>query len=88
MHTKFHKYLFRHLKVNREGFTDTQTAWSSQFREDIYCLFKKFIISYSNGNTAENIGRVVQKEKYACVNYIHFIDTSYTNNLYMSYPVT
>jgi hypothetical protein len=26
-HTKFHKDLFRHLKVNKWGFKDTQTAW-------------------------------------------------------------
>jgi hypothetical protein len=26
---KFHKDWFRHPKINREGFTDTQTAWRS-----------------------------------------------------------
>jgi hypothetical protein len=27
IHTQFHKRLFIHPKVNRRGFTDTQTAW-------------------------------------------------------------
>jgi hypothetical protein len=27
IHTKFHKDWFRHLKVNRGGFTDIQSVW-------------------------------------------------------------
>jgi hypothetical protein len=29
IHTRFHKYWFRHSKGNNEGFADTQTAWRS-----------------------------------------------------------
>jgi hypothetical protein len=28
IHTKFHKNLFSHPKVDEGGYTDTQTAWS------------------------------------------------------------
>jgi hypothetical protein len=41
VHTKFHKYYFRNSNVNTEGFTDTQTAWSSHKRTFILFFFQK-----------------------------------------------
>jgi hypothetical protein len=39
IHTKFHKDWFRHLKANREEFTDTQTAWRSH--KPTFIFFKR-----------------------------------------------